>query len=66
MKLVTDPPPHSTAPPPTAVRVSVWTLPEELTPTWEKQPLGDQIVTDVASLLESSNGWQCRLCFDLT
>ena len=42
------------------VGVAIWTLPGELTPEWDKGPLGDQIVTDVASLLQSGDGWQCR------
>ena len=37
-------------------------LPEELIPGWDRQPLGDQMFTDVASLLESEN-WQCEYDF---
>ena len=58
-------PPHSTAPLSTAVGIAICTLPEELTPRWDKQPLGDQMVTDVASLLEPDNGWQCKSHFYL-
>ena len=58
--ILVDPYPHSTAPPTTAVGVAIWTLPEDLTPQWDKQPIGDQMVTNIASLLESGNGWQCR------
>ena len=53
-------PPSSTVPSATMVGVAIWTLPGELTPEWDKGPLGDQIVTDVASLLQSGDGWQCR------
>ena len=44
---------------------AICTLPKELTNEWDKQPLGDQIVTDVASLLKSGHGWQCEFCFCL-
>ena len=37
------------------------TLPEEFTPEWDKQLLGNQMAINVANLLESGNGWQCQL-----
>ena len=52
-------PPHSTAHPSISVGIAIYTLPE-LTFGWDKQPLGDQMVTNVASLLESGNEWQCK------
>ena len=54
---------HSTAPPSTTIVVAVCALPEELTPEWKKQPLGDHMVTNVASLLESGNKWKCKSHF---
>ena len=57
--------PCSTNPLSTAVRVVICILPEKLTTEWEKQPLGDEVVTSVASLLECSNGWQCKSHFYL-
>ena len=51
---------HSTASPSTSVRVAICTLPEELTPKWDKESLGDQMVTNMASLLKSDNGWQSK------
>ena len=52
--------PLSSAPPTTFVQIAIWIVPEELTLEWDKQPLGDQIVTDVASLLKSVNTWHCK------
>ena len=52
--------PHSTAAPSTSVVVAICTLPEELTPEWDKQPLGNQVVTNIARLLEFGNEWQCK------
>ena len=57
--------PHSTAPLSAAVVVAVCILPEELGLTWAKEPLGDQMVTTVASLLKSENTWQCKSLFNL-
>ena len=54
------PSPHSTAPFSAAVVIAIWTLPEELTPEWDKQPVGNQMVTDVDTMLESGNAWQCK------
>ena len=51
---------YSSAPPSTSVQIAIWILPKELTLEWDKQPLGDQIVTDVASLLKSDNTLQCK------
>ena len=56
---------RSTVPPSTSVRVGICTFPEELTPKWDKEPLGDQMVTNIASLLKSGNGWQCKSHFNL-
>lgn len=42
------------------VGVFVCILPEKLTLEWSKQPLGDQMVTNVASLLQSGNVQQCK------
>ena len=55
--------PHSTAPPSTIVSIAICTLPEELTPGWDKLPLGKQMVTNVARLLECGNRWQCKFHF---
>ena len=44
------------------MRFAIFNLPEELTPQWDKQPLGNQVVTTVASFLESGNTWQC-MCY---
>ena len=55
----------SSAPPTTSIQIAIWILPEELTPEWKKQPLGDQIVTDVASLLQAGSTWQCKSNFDI-
>ena len=41
----------------------MWILPEELTLEWNKQPLGEQVVTNVADLLKSGNIWQCKFNF---
>lgn len=49
-----------------AVGVSVFILPEELTPTWDKQPLCDQMAKSVSSLLDSGNEWQCEPHFQLS
>ena len=57
--------PHSTAPPSATVAVSICILPEELSSKWAKEPLGNQMVTTVASLLESGNSWQCKSLFNL-
>ena len=43
--------------------MAIWILPEELTLEWDKQPLGEQVGTNVASLLESGNIWQCKFNF---
>ena len=51
--------PYSAAPPSMTVGVAICTLPK-LTTGWDKNPLGDQLVTDLATLLESGNEWQCR------
>ena len=45
------------------VVIAICTLPKELTPDWDKQPLGDQVITNVANLLEYSNEWKCMFCF---
>ena len=44
--------------------IATWTLPEELTLEWGKQPMGNQMVTDVDSLLESGNAWQSKFHSD--
>ena len=53
---------YSTAPVSSVVEIAIFNLSKKLT---NKQPLGDQVVTDVASLLESGNIWQCGLYFYL-
>lgn len=53
---------YSTASPSTIVRVTMYILPE-FTPRWDKQPFGNQMITDVASLLESGNKWECKFLF---
>ena len=64
--MVVDAFPYSIAPPSTLVGIAICTLPEELIPKWDKQPLGDQMATNVASLLESDNGqWKCKSHFYL-
>ncbi|KAG9312088.1 hypothetical protein JVU11DRAFT_7372 [Chiua virens] len=50
-----------TAPPSADIVIAVWTLPEELTPEWNKQPVGEKMVTNVASLLASGNIWTCNV-----
>ena len=45
------------------MRFAIFNLPEELTPQWDKQPLGNQVVTTVANLLELGNVWQCMSYF---
>jgi len=50
-----------TATPSMDVGVAVCILPEELTSEWDKQPLGDRMVANVASLLDSGNVWQCNI-----
>ena len=57
--------PHSSAPPSSVVGIAIFILPKELTPQWDKQPLGNQVITDVASLLKFGNTWQCRSYFYL-
>ena len=42
------------------MRIAIFNLPEELTPQWDKQPLGDQVVINVVGLLESGNTWHCK------
>ena len=49
---------YSSAPLTAPVQITIWILPEELTLEWDKQLLGNQIITDVSSLLESSNTWE--------
>ena len=51
---------YSSAPLSATVGVAIYILPEELTSEWDKQPLGDQMVIDVASILESRDTWQCK------
>ena len=58
--MVVDSHQHSTAPSSATVVIVIWTLPEELTPEWDKQFVGNQMVTDVNTLLESGNEWQCK------
>ena len=45
--------------------IAIWTLPKELTPEWSKQPVSNQVVTDVNTLLESGNAWQCKFSLHL-
>ena len=52
--------PPSSAPPNTPVQIAIWFLPEELTHEWDKQPLSDHMITDIASLLKSGNTWKCK------
>ena len=52
--------PCSSAPLSTYVQIAIWLLPEELTHEWDKQPLGEHVITDIASLLESGITWQCK------
>ena len=54
---------YSSAPPSATVQIAIYILPKELTPEWDKQPLGDQMVMTTASLLESGNTWQCKILF---
>ena len=44
--------------------IAIWTLSEELTPEWNKQPMGNQMVIDVNSLLESGNTWHSKFHSD--
>lgn len=53
----------SSAHPTTSVHITICILPDELTLEWDKQLLGDHMVTDVASLLESGNAWKCIFYF---
>ena len=50
---------HSFAPSTASLRIAIWVLPEELTHEWDKQSLGDEVVANVASLLQSGNR-QCK------
>lgn len=47
------------------VTVTVYALPK-LAPGWNKQQLGNPLVTNVASLICSSNRWQCKFLFHLS
>lgn len=54
---------NSSASPSTPVVIAICTLPAEFSNDWNKTYLGDQIVTNVANLLKSSNGWKCNVYF---
>ena len=56
---------HSTASPSTPVMIAICNLPKGLTPTWNKELLGDQMDTNVANLLDSSNEWKSKIHFYL-
>ena len=49
-----------------AIEVSICCLPEELSIEWDKQQLGDWMVAELATLLESENSWQCKSYFYLS
>ena len=55
----------SIAPPSVTVGITICILPEELTTEWDKQLFGGQMITNVASLLASNDGWKCRTWFHL-
>ena len=57
--------PHSTTHPSMSVEVTVCSLPEEFTPEWDKQPFDDPMVINVVNLLDSADGWQCELHFNI-
>ena len=54
---------HRTSLPTTSIGIAIWILPEELTLEWDKQPLGDQVVINVATLFTNDNMWQCKYIF---
>ncbi|KAG9312064.1 hypothetical protein JVU11DRAFT_7345 [Chiua virens] len=50
-----------TAPSSAEVTIAICALPKKFTPTWDKQPMGQDIVTNVTNLLDSGNVWICNV-----
>ena len=47
------------------VEVAVCSLLGELSPEWDKQPLGDQMTINVVNLLDCVNVCRCEFYFDI-
>lgn len=50
---------HSTAPLSASLEIAICVLPE-LASGWDKEPIGEQMITDIATILKSGDAWQCK------